>query len=318
MKLSDFSDKSAEFKPQPTQILAFNNEVKEAEMASKIASLEEKIRFVEQNAEEKAVILGKLGTQTEENSLLVRQITDFEAERADFQAQLQDKERILADLSSLRQQNDSLLVTHGEITANMGIIQADYHKAVTELDQLRINNANLEIEKQSLYNEGIGKDSLISEFTSAMTMLKEQHAELLGASDDLRKQYTEVTDNNKELGRNNVKLADDLRFLKSEREEFSSQSQYNINKREKAVEERMRDMFNGQIEELHQDVAELSKLNGYYRSELSKPQHMSIGSIARQEGFKIPLASHAINFRKNNLGTGHPTLLKFGSKENNL
>ena len=58
MKLSDFSDKSAEFKPQPTQILAFNNEVKEAEMASKIASLEEKIRFVEQNAEEKAVILG--------------------------------------------------------------------------------------------------------------------------------------------------------------------------------------------------------------------------------------------------------------------
>ena len=86
--------------------MAVNNEVKEAEMASKVACLEEKVRFVEQNAEEKAVILGKLGTQTEENGRLVQQITDFEMERAEFQAQLQDKERILTDLSALKQQND--------------------------------------------------------------------------------------------------------------------------------------------------------------------------------------------------------------------
>ena len=154
--------------------------------------------------------------------------------------------------------------------------------------------------------------------TTAMTMLKDQHSELVGASADLRHQYTEVTDNNKELDRNNTKLAEDLVSLKQQHEEFNSQGQYNINKREKAVEDRMRDMFDHQVEELHQDVAELSKINAYYRSELNKPQHMSIGSIARQEGFKIPLASSAINFRKNNLGTGQPTLLKFGSKENNL
>ena len=58
MKLSDFTNKNTSSKPRKPQIMAVNNEVKEAEMASKIASLEEKIRFVEQNAEEKAVILG--------------------------------------------------------------------------------------------------------------------------------------------------------------------------------------------------------------------------------------------------------------------
>ena len=42
---------------------------------------------------------------------------------------------------------------------------------------------------------------------------------------------------------------------------------------------------------------------------------MSVSAIARQEGFKMPLASSAINYRKNNLGTGQATLLKFGKKE---
>ena len=56
--------------------------------------------------------------------------------------------------------------------------------------------------------------------------------------------------------------------------------------------------MNKQIEELQQDVEELLKVNAYYKNELNKPQHLSIGAIARQEGFKIPLASSAINYRK--------------------
>ena len=59
----------------------------------------------------------------------------------------------------------------------------------------------------------------------------------------------------------------------------------------------------------------LSKENLQLRTELSTPKHMSIGAIARQEGFKIPLASSAVNFRKNTLGNGKPTLLKFSDKE---
>ena len=69
------------------------------------------------------------------------------------------------------------------------------------------------------------------------------------------------------------------------------------------------------IKELNQDVETLQRINAYYKTELSKPQHMSVGAIARQEGFKMPLASSSINYRKNNLGTGQATLLKFGNKE---
>ena len=48
---------------------------------------------------------------------------------------------------------------------------------------------------------------------------------------------------------------------------------------------------------------------------LSKPKYISESSIARREGFRIPLASAALNMQKNYLGTGKPTLLKFRTKE---
>jgi hypothetical protein len=48
---------------------------------------------------------------------------------------------------------------------------------------------------------------------------------------------------------------------------------------------------------------------------LAKPTYVSQSAIERQEGFKIPFASSALNMRKNHLGTGVPTLLRFKRKE---
>ena len=53
----------------------------------------------------------------------------------------------------------------------------------------------------------------------------------------------------------------------------------------------------------------------YLETELARPKYMSQSLIERQEGFKMPLASSALNVRKNYLGTGKPTLLKFKKKE---
>ena len=53
----------------------------------------------------------------------------------------------------------------------------------------------------------------------------------------------------------------------------------------------------------------------YLEAALAKPKYMSQSVIERQEGFKMPLAASALNIRKNYLGTGKPTLLKFKKKE---
>jgi len=110
-------------------------------------------------------------------------------------------------------------------------------------------------------------------------------------------------------------LHGDLLISQKQQENFNSEEKYNRERREQAIGQRVRNTMNKQTEELQQDVKDLVNLNAYYKTELSKPQHMSVSAIARQAGFKIPLASSAINYRKNNLGTGQATLLKFGNKE---
>ena len=52
MKLSEYYEKGPN-KPQKPQILAFNNEVKEAQMTAKVADLEAKVAHFEAIEEEK-------------------------------------------------------------------------------------------------------------------------------------------------------------------------------------------------------------------------------------------------------------------------
>ena len=59
----------------------------------------------------------------------------------------------------------------------------------------------------------------------------------------------------------------------------------------------------------------LTEKQKYLEAVLAKPRYTSEASIARNEGFKMPLGGMATNSRKNYLGTGKPTLLKFKKKE---
>jgi len=84
-----------------------------------------------------------------------------------------------------------------------------------------------------------------------------------------------------------------------------------------------------EVQELQNSVAQLlmslniAEENNSYMTEkqeyleimLAKPRYVSEASIARTEGFKMPLGGMASNARKNYLGTGKPTLLKFQTKE---
>ncbi len=53
----------------------------------------------------------------------------------------------------------------------------------------------------------------------------------------------------------------------------------------------------------------LRMLNRDFIKELSKPRYLSMGAIAKREGFKMPQGME--NLRTRNLGNAAPTLLKF-------
>lgn len=314
MKLSEFYDKPKNKSKKP-QILAVNNEVKEAQMTAKVVDLEAKLAFVETQMADKVVISRQLEEQRAATQELVTNLEKNKLLIASLEAQIQEKHRILGEIDGLKRSNDQLMTSHGEMTASLTTISTAFHNQGEELENLRGTNASLDITRQSLFNESLTKNTLLQELKVTLADLKEKHEALTSSSDALGRQYTEMMATKESLDKNNLALHTSMLLLQKEQEESKSKEKYNIERNTEAVETRTRGTMNKQTEELQQDVKDLVKLNAYYRTELSKPQHLSIGAIARQEGFKIPLASSAINYRKNNLGTGKPTLLKFGAKE---
>ena len=314
MKLSEYYEKRPN-KPQKPQILAFNNEAKEAQMTTKVTDLEVKIAHFEAIEEEKSVMVGQVQVHKEENEALLRTIEENNAKIANFEAQMQEKQRLLEEVDTLQRTNTNLGNLQGDTHARLSELRTEYATQAHEVVQLRTNIASLEIGKQTSYNEGVNKDTLLQELSRALGDLKEQHEGLTSFSDELGHKYAEISEERDKLDQNNIKLNGDLLILHKQQENFSSEEKYNREKREHAVGQRVRNTMNKQTEELQQDVKDLINLNAYYKNELSKPQHLFVSAIARQEGVKIPLASSAINYRKNNLGTGQATLLRFGNKE---
>ena len=314
MKLSEFYDKSQNKAKKP-QILAFNNEVKEAQMTAKITTLEAKITHLETQIEKNASISGQLQSQRAENQELLSSLEENNGKIASLEGQIQEKHRLLDEVDTFKRSNDQLMTSHGEMTTSLSALSMEFNNQMEELAHLREANTGLTIARQSLFNESLTKDSLLREVKTALSDLRDKHEELTSFSNALGQQYEEIVDTKNKVDKNNLELTTKLMLSQQQQEEFKNQERYNIERNTEVVAARIRDTMNKQTEHLQQDVEDLAKMNAFYKTELSKPQHLSIGAIARQEGFKIPLASSAVNYRKNNLGTGKPTLLKFGAKE---
>lgn len=313
--MNDFLTKDTTYKSKQAPIFNLNNEQKEAQLEVKIKELEEQIGILEAIRQEKGSIERQLETQTklttehyETAQVLTKQVSDLSME-------LQDKQRVLELSDGLKQENVRLASEHGEAVHHLSNLRMDITVKEQELTRLRNNAFNLESNQRSMMDAAQQKDALLKELTGALGDLKEQHDGLTSSSDALAKQYAEVSEARDKLDVRNIKLHGDVAILKRQQESAVAQEKLNVVQITQVIEKRIRGESSQKIKELNEDVNTLNRINAYYKTELSKPQHMSIGSIARQEGFKIPLASSAVNYRKNNLGTGQATLLKFGKKE---
>ena len=69
------------------------------------------------------------------------------------------------------------------------------------------------------------------------------------------------------------------------------------------------------LEDLAEERDYLNAVNDTLKLQLSKAGHASVGAIGKKEGFKMSIASAALNWNKNYLGTSRPTLLKFRHRE---
>ena len=117
------------------------------------------------------------------------------------------------------------------------------------------------------------------------------------------------------LDKESVSLNSQVAMLNSHNHELERELLMKNQSGSTAGENRVRAELTKQMDEMLDDMKLLVQDNKYLKHELSAPKPMSVGAIAKQEGFKVPLASSALNYRKNTLGNSKPTLLKFAHKE---
>ena len=315
MKLSNFYDKNPEHRPQKTQFVSFNNEIKEAELAAKIADLESKMSVFQPLAMEKEDLEVKLRDNKETLERIHKENLEKEVQMVKLEAQVQEKERLLGEMAAFKQQNSSLTIDNQEMTKAMSLFRFDYEQVHSDLDRYRLNNNHLEIENKSYYTDLLNKEDLIKQLSNAATTLQEEHRKLVESTQTLTDDYKKTSDQKQFLSERSEELTKQVKKLEDGREARENEFQSDKQKYGDSLVQQKQAHNQKRINKLQQDVEDLNKLTGLLKNELSKPQHMSVGSIARQENFKLPLASSAINYRSNNLGTDQPTLLKFSSRE---
>ena len=315
MKMNDFLTKDTTYKSKQAPIFNLNNEQREAQLEATIKDLGTKIGILEQMRVDQDYLEKQLEGQFTVSTEYATTVQILNQQVSDLTMELQDKQRILGVSDGLKQDNVRLVAEHGEAVYSLSNLRMDMVGKEQELSRLRNNTFNLESNNRSMMYATQQKDLLLKELTMALEDLKYQHEGLTSSSNALAQQYADVSRENQKLDSSNLKLHEDLLVSQAQRKSTQDQEKINLVNQKAAIENRIRGESSSKIKELNQDVDTLQRLNAYYKTELSKPQHMSISAIARQEGFKIPLASSSINYRKNNLGTGQATLLRFGNKE---
>ena len=240
--------------------------------------------------------------ETEIKSLSAR-ATSFQDIIQSVKIELVDKERV-----NNKQQDDLF-----SLTATNGILQTSQEDLVRKV---RLGEQKLEFVNHA--KDGIS-DMLRKEqdkydiLDTENKKLKNEYDQIIARNDYLNVAYARFEEE-LAMERERVKnLSESLELV---------QTSYNTNQhylKDSSVE--VNDLQT-QVSSLLKTLTDSNDHNNYLLDKqeyleavLAKPKYTSLASIARTEGFKMPLGGMASNARKNYLGTGKPTLLKFQTKE---
>ena len=315
MKLGDFYEKTPVSRPKNTQVFDLNNAHKEAILEGKIADLESKIVEIDGINAEKSQLRQLLEAKMESNEELLVEKGQLQDRIDRLDAEVVEKHRIFEEMAIMKGNFDEMSAGWGEMQAKLSDMHDRNEAQAAELDQLRTNNANLHIKVDSDYNNNRNKEELTKELRSALEKLQVEHQALTEFSNDLSTKYTEASDMWAKLDKESLSLNSQVAMLTSHKHELERTLHMKNQSGSTDGENRVRAELNKQMDEMLDDMKLLAQDNKHLKQELSAPKPMSVGAIARQEGFKMPLASSAVNYRKNTLGNSKPTLLKFAHKE---
>ena len=315
MKLNNFFDKSKNLNRKQTRIISVTNEKKENEFKSEIVRLQIEITRLEQVEIERSLFNQRMQSAETQLEYEVEQGIVLREEKQFLQNELRDaKGQIGIQESTLEQ------AQHNSVELNMNVEKLTY-----EYDLLKKEESSLRLQvEEQIQKAAANKHTLqelnikFSEVTESIYSIQSKYSELLKEHEKvgmLAAYWKNVSDATKKENDDLAETSGMLKQLKeSVKEERIQQKGLKKLKSNELVETQ------NKLENMVEAVEYLTEKNQYFstlvsvlRKEIAKPRYASMGSIAKREGFKMPLGNE--NIRKQFLGTSAPTLLKFKTKE---
>ena len=331
MKLNDFVHKKPVVRQSSTQFV-IENEAKEQKYQDQINALDLELgRYKNLEAERDLAIRrlevekDKVRTLEQENSNISQEVTSLKTTIANQDEFLEKVPHIEEEARSAKGQ---LSNKQNELNNSLDIAM-EQSKTLSTLGN--------QVESLKNENQQLGFDNV--QFKADKISAEEERKQVLEQNQKIETFANETSKINKEVRKQNKELRDTVTYWEKEAQDVAIQLEKaleieqtlrgwvtklefeeatnktikgGLDKNLVAIKETVKEMGTT-IEGLVKENNYLRGINREFRKHLSKPRYMSMGSIARKEGFKMPQGKE--NIRTKYLGNASPTLLKFKAKE---
>ena len=330
MRLNDFVKKPAKVKKQARFVL--KNEAADLRHQAQIDDLNQQLGQYRGMEAERDEAIHRLTNEQEKFKELGIEADKLHEQIDSLQQTIADQEQVLEKIPELEEATKSAIGDYSQISSELdrmtktameqskavsalgnqvNALQADNDLLSTDMTKARADKISAEEEFRTVKNKNVDLENFASQTSKINKGLVEEVKELKDFVSFWQKESQEV---GVQLEESKV-LESKLRQWVTNLEKQDSQ-----NVKTKGVMEQKVSTLNDVIKDMSTTLEDLIKemnylrsLNKEYRNELSRPRYLSMGAIAKREGFVMPQGKE--NIRTHNLGNSAPTLLKFKSEE---
>jgi chromosome segregation ATPase len=331
MKLNDFFKKSPRERRLPTKFV-LQNDTEASKYKSQIDDLNTQLGYYRTIEAQRDEAITRLTHERETFQEGRREMIKLEQRLLDAQSLTEHNQKQLIQIPELEEAVQAAKGNYSQINnelQNLTKVAFEQSKNLSlvkaQVDSLRDENQKLALEEKQARADKISAVEELTTVFTENTQLKNFTEETSKINSNLKNEIKEVKDvamfwesesneatvqlkESMEVGQQLRKWITDLEVQTSQ----AAVSKGKLDEEKHTLQGTIQEM-GSVMEDLIKEMTYLRTLNKEYRKELSKSRFMSMGAIARREGFIMPTGKE--NLRKHYLGNAAPTLLKFKARE---
>ena len=333
MKYSDYLNVTPNALPAK-QTVTVRDENRESILEQQVVSLKEQLTKHTDQLKTIDDLKRKNGVLNRDRQEYSSKLDSATASLVRVNSQLENQTKLINEIKLIKQQLDAKENSFTDLHLKSVEQQRDITNQQEEIMNLTIDKHVLEENKVHLQRQTKYAEQKHEDITGEINFVKRKFSELESVSGAMTEQYTKLQQELNERVDQCISFRTTIQMLEEEistvnksnsslHESLNSLQDFYIDtKDELNYSETESNKLESSVESLLTTLQNVENENKYLMDKqhhlevaLSKPKYISESNIARREGFRIPLASAALNMQKNYLGTGKPTLLKFRKKE---